>query len=35
MIDVLMGEGAVKREFPGKFILFGSSGYLVGNRIKL
>jgi len=35
MIDVLIGESALKREFPERFILFGSSGYLVGNRIKL
>ncbi len=35
MIDVLIGEGAQEREFPGRFILFGSSGYLVSNRIKL
>ncbi|MBM4348692.1 MAG: FAD-binding protein [Deltaproteobacteria bacterium] len=26
MIDILMGEGAVKREFPGKFILFKRFG---------
>ncbi len=26
MIDILMGEGAVKREFPGKYILFKRFG---------
>jgi len=26
MIDILMGEGAVRREFPGKFILFKRFG---------
>jgi succinate dehydrogenase/fumarate reductase flavoprotein subunit len=35
MIDVLMGEGAVKREFPGKFILFKRYGIDISKEPML
>jgi len=35
MIDVLMGEGAVKREFPGKFILFKRFGIDISKEPML
>jgi succinate dehydrogenase/fumarate reductase flavoprotein subunit len=35
MIEVLMGEGAVKREFPGKFILFKRYGIDISKEPML
>jgi len=35
MIDILMGEGAVKREFPGKFILFKRFGIDISKEPML
>ena len=35
MIDILMGEGAVKREFPGKFILFKRYGIDISKEPML
>jgi succinate dehydrogenase/fumarate reductase flavoprotein subunit len=35
MIDVLMGEGAVKREFPGKYILFKRYGIDISKEPML
>ena len=35
MIEVLMGEGAVKREFPGKFILFKRFGIDISKEPML
>ena len=35
MIDVLMGEGAVKREFPGKYILFKRFGIDISKEPML
>ena len=35
MIDALMGEGAVKREFPGKFILFKRYGIDISKEPML
>ncbi len=35
MIDVLMGEGAVKREFPGKYILLKRFGIDISNEPML
>jgi succinate dehydrogenase / fumarate reductase flavoprotein subunit/L-aspartate oxidase len=35
MIDMLMGEGAVKREFPGKFILFKRFGIDISKEPML
>jgi len=35
MIDVMMGEGAVKREFPGKFILFKRFGIDISKEPML
>lgn len=35
MIDILMGEGAVKREFPGKFILFKRFGIDISKEAML
>jgi len=35
MIDILMGEGAVRREFPGKFILFKRFGIDISKEPML
>jgi succinate dehydrogenase / fumarate reductase flavoprotein subunit/L-aspartate oxidase len=35
MIEILMGEGAVKREFPGKFILFKRYGIDISKEPML
>ena len=35
MIDIVMGEGAVKREFPGKFILFKRYGIDISKEPML
>jgi succinate dehydrogenase/fumarate reductase flavoprotein subunit len=35
MIDILMGEGAVKKEFPGKFILFKRFGIDISKEPML
>ena len=35
MIEILMGEGAVKREFPGKFILFSRYGIDISKEPML
>jgi len=35
MIDILMGEGAVKREFPGKYILFKRFGIDISKEPML
>ncbi len=35
MIDVIMGEGAVKREFPGKFILYKRFGIDISKEPML
>jgi succinate dehydrogenase / fumarate reductase flavoprotein subunit/L-aspartate oxidase len=35
MIDIIMGEGAVKREFPGKFILFKRYGIDISKEPML
>jgi succinate dehydrogenase / fumarate reductase flavoprotein subunit/L-aspartate oxidase len=35
MVDILMGEGAVKREFPGKFILFKRYGIDISKEPML